>query len=79
MADRLKLFILAGEASGDRIGGDLVQRLRQHIPLELAGVGGSALAEAGLSSLFPLSDLAVMGFADVLKRLPLLLWRARQR
>jgi lipid-A-disaccharide synthase len=78
MADRLKLFILAGEPSGDRIGADLVHRLRARVAVDPSGVGGPALIAEGLKSLYPIDDLAVMGFADVLKRLPLLLWRARQ-
>ena len=78
MADRLKLFILAGEPSGDRIGADLVNRLKARVAVDLSGVGGPALTAEGLKSLYPIDDLAVMGFADVLKRLPLLFWRARQ-
>lgn len=78
MAEALRLFVLAGEASGDRIGADLVRRLRQRTGLELAGVGGSELMGEGLHSMFPMADLAVMGWSDVLMRLPLLLWRARQ-
>lgn len=76
--ERLKLFILAGEPSGDRIAADLVIRLRQRVSLDLTGVGGHELAAQGLRSLFPMSDLAVMGISDVLRRLPLLLWRIEQ-
>lgn len=78
MPEPLTLFILAGEPSGDRIGADLVDRLRAQTAVELSGVGGEALIERGLESLFPMSELSVMGWADVLPRLPLLLWRARQ-
>lgn len=78
MVDRLKLFVLAGEASGDRIGADLVARLRSRLPLEITGVGGDELAATGLSSLYPMRDLSVMGLSDVLRRLPLLLWRVEQ-
>ncbi|MHB1109393.1 MAG: lipid-A-disaccharide synthase [Devosia sp.] len=78
MPEHLKLFILAGEPSGDRVGADLVDRLRARTKLELSGVGGEALIGKGLKSLFPMSELSVMGWADVLPRLPLLLWRARQ-
>src|SRR5687767_941789 len=78
MAERLRLFTLAGEPSGDRIGADLVQRLRSRTDLELMGVGGEELESVGLRSLFPMRELAVMGWRDVLPRLPLLLWRARQ-
>lgn len=78
LGDRLKLFILAGEPSGDRIAADLVRRLKQRVPLAFSGVGGTELQAEGLRSLFPMSDLAVMGISDVLLRLPLLLWRVEQ-
>lgn len=74
----MRLFILAGEPSGDALGADLVRRLRTRSQVELGGVGGEMLAAEGLQPLFPISDLAVMGWVDVLPRLPLLLWRARQ-
>lgn len=74
----LKLFILAGEASGDRIAADLVARLKQRVSLAFTGVGGQELQAQGLRSLFPMNDLAVMGISDVLLRLPLLLWRIEQ-
>lgn len=74
----LKLFILAGEPSGDRIAADLVARLQHRVPLALSGVGGDELTALGLRSLFPMRDLAVMGVSDVLLRLPLLLWRLEQ-
>lgn len=78
MADAIRLFILAGEPSGDRIGADLVKRLRIQQRVTLSGVGGAELEGEGLKSIYRMSDLAVMGISDVLKRLPLLLWRARQ-
>jgi lipid-A-disaccharide synthase len=78
MPEPLRLFILAGEASGDRIGADLVRNLTSRVEVELAGVGGTRLAAAGLKSLFPMDELSVMGWSDVLPRLPRLLWRAGQ-
>lgn len=79
MTDHLRLFIVAGEASGDRLGADLVERLRGRVGrLELSGVGGDELKGQGLRPLFPMADLAVMGLTDVLLRLPKLLWRVRQ-
>lgn len=78
MTDPLRLFILAGEASGDRLGADLVERLRAQVKVALTGVGGCELEAAGLRSLFPMRELSVMGWADVLPRLPRLLWRVRQ-
>ena len=76
--EHLKLFILAGEPSGDRIAADLVARLKAQVPLAFIGVGGQELEAQGLRSLFPMRDLAVMGISDVLLRLPLLLWRIEQ-
>ena len=78
MGKQLRLFVLAGEASGDRIGADLVRRLRGRTGVTVAGVGGAELEAEGLASMFPMSDLSVMGWSDVLVRLPLLLWRARR-
>ena len=75
---RLKLFILAGEPSGDRIAADLIRRLKARVHLAFVGVGGQELEAEGLKSIFPMSDLAVMGLTDVLLRLPLLLWRVGQ-
>ncbi|UYO00332.1 MAG: lipid-A-disaccharide synthase [Devosia sp.] len=74
----MRLFILAGEPSGDRIAADLVARLKSKIALTLDGVGGAETAGQGLRSLFPMSDLAVMGVTDVIMRLPKLLWRLEQ-
>lgn len=74
-----EVFILAGEASGDRVGGELLNALRARRPeIAFSGVGGEAMADAGLTTLFPIEDLAVMGYRDVIVRLPLLLLRARQ-
>lgn len=78
MTETLRLFILAGEPSGDRIAADLVARLRRLTELELSGIGGDELAGQGLQSLYPMSDLAVMGVTDVLLNLPRLLWRLEQ-
>jgi lipid-A-disaccharide synthase len=78
MADPVRLFITAGEPSGDHIGADLVSRLRHKRDIALTGVGGVGLAGQGLASLFPMSDLSVMGMSDVIARFPLLWWRMRQ-
>jgi len=73
-----RLFVVAGEASGDALGARFVARLREVLgdrPLELSGVGGEALIAEGLHSVFPQEDIAVMGFGPVVARLPLLLRR----
>lgn len=73
-----RLFILAGEPSGDALGSALVLALKARQPVHIEGVGGEKLSQAGLVSIFPMSDLSVMGFVDVLRQLPRLLWRVRQ-
>ena len=78
-ADPLRIFIIAGESSGDMLGAGLIRALRQRrADCEITGVGGPAMAGQGLESLFPLSDIAVMGIVPVLARLPSLLKRIRE-
>ncbi|SMC67231.1 lipid-A-disaccharide synthase [Rhizobium sp. RU36D] len=72
MTRPLKIAVIAGEVSGDLLGGDIIARLKQIYPGEitLVGVGGEALIGQGLTSLFDFSELSVMGLTQVLKRLP---------
>ena len=73
------VYIVAGEASGDALGARLMAAMRTVRPdLDFAGVGGARMAELGLSSLFPMSDLAVMGLVEVLPRIALLRRRIAQ-
>jgi lipid-A-disaccharide synthase len=74
------IFIIAGEPSGDALGGNLIAALRQRVgpDLRIAGVGGERMREQGLDSLVPLDDLAVIGVAEVLPRAPLILRRVRE-
>lgn len=76
----LRVFIVAGEESGDQLGAALVGSLRALTdrPVELAGSGGERLRAAGLVPLFPLEDIAVMGMTEVLGRLPTLVERIRR-
>lgn len=79
---KLRLFIISGEQSGDALGASLVRELRRRgydaDHLELAGVGGEHLAEEGMQSLFPQSDIAVIGVSAVIGRLRLLARRIRE-
>ena len=73
------VFLVAGEPSGDQLGFKLMRALREAAPdVNLRGIGGEAMIGEGLSNLFPMSDIAVMGLLPVIKRLPLLLQRIRQ-
>lgn len=65
----MRLFLTAGEPSGDRLGAALIVGLRQLRPdLEVTGVGGPLMQAEGLTSLFPMEELAVMGLAEILPR-----------
>ncbi|MBY6138169.1 lipid-A-disaccharide synthase [Leisingera daeponensis] len=65
----LRIFILAGEPSGDRLGGALMAGLKQLAPgVSFDGVGGALMAEQGLVSRFPMDELSVMGLAEVLPK-----------
>ena len=71
----LKIFIIAGEESGDRLGGALIEALRQRAPAPIAfeGVGGRAMAAQGVASFFPTDHLAIVGFASIPRQLPAIL------
>ena len=65
----MRLFLIAGEPSGDALGGALMDGLRTLLPdVAFAGVGGPSMQAAGLQSLFPMADLSVMGLAEVLPK-----------
>ncbi|MGA8171075.1 MAG: lipid-A-disaccharide synthase [Methylocystis sp.] len=71
-----RIFLVAGEVSGDHLGALLMRALRAAEPgVVFAGVGGDEMTREGLASLFPMSDLAVMGLVPVIPRLPGLLAR----
>lgn len=76
----VRLFLVAGELSGDALGGALLAGLRRLVGEDLVveGIGGPAMAAEGLVSRFPMEELSVMGVAEVLPRLPNLLRRIRE-
>lgn len=74
----MKVFIIAGEASGDRLGAALMAGLRALQPVAFAGVGGPRMQEAGLTPLFAMTDLSVMGLTEVVPRYPRLRRRLEQ-
>ncbi|MBY6200108.1 lipid-A-disaccharide synthase [Maritalea mobilis] len=76
----LRLFMVAGEPSGDRLGAALIRGLKELAgePLELHGIGGPLMQAEGLQSLFPMEELSVMGLTEILPRLRSLLARVNQ-
>jgi lipid-A-disaccharide synthase len=74
------VFLVAGEPSGDALGGRLIAALRQRTGgnLRIAGIGGERMQDEGLESLVPLEDLAVAGVVEVLSRAPVILRRVHE-
>lgn len=67
----MRLFISAGEPSGDLHGSNLALALKARQPnIQLSGFGGSRMAQAGCDLVFPLVDMAIMGFSQAIKSIP---------
>jgi lipid-A-disaccharide synthase len=73
----LSIFLVAAEESGDALGGALAQALMSRCggALKLAGVGGRAMAAAGIQSPFPIDELSIIGLTAIPKRLPMIFRR----
>jgi len=79
LADSKKVLIVAGEASGDLHGGNLLRAAGVLCPhLEFFGVGGEGMKQAGCRLIFPSDELSVMGLVEVFSQLPRLLKRFHQ-
>jgi lipid-A-disaccharide synthase len=76
----LNVFLVAGEESGDRLGTALMRALKQQTGgrIHFAGVGGHGMAAEGLTSLFPIEELSIIGFSAIARRLPAILRRIRE-
>ncbi|MFS8038027.1 lipid-A-disaccharide synthase [Xanthobacter sp. AM11] len=74
-----RLFVVAGEESGDQLAGALMEALQLQAPgTAFRGVGGRRMAAAGLESLYPMEDLTAIGIAAVLGKLPTILRRLKE-
>ena len=75
-----KIFLIATEESGDRLGSALMKVLRERLgdAVEFVGVGGRTMAREGLDSLFPIEELSIVGFAAVVQQLPKILRLIRE-
>lgn len=75
-----KIFLIATEESGDRLGSALIKVLRQRLGdgVQFEGVGGRTMAREGLETLFPIEELSIVGFAAVMQQLPKILRLIRE-
>ena len=75
-----RVFLIATEESGDRLGANLMKVLRQRLggAVRFEGVGGQSMAREGMVSLFPIEKLSIMGLAAVAKQLPMILRQIRE-
>lgn len=64
----MRVFIIAGEVSGDKLGGALMAGLKQLTDVSFDGVGGELMQAQGLVSRFPMDELSVMGLAEILPK-----------
>lgn len=73
------VYIIAGEASGDFLGSQLMQSLKEkHPDVIFSGIGGALMQRQGLDSLFPMNELSIMGVAEILPKIPHMLKRINQ-
>lgn len=67
MLQNKKIFIIAGEASGDIIGSKLMESFKSEMPhLEFHGIGGPQMSLKGIRSIIPINDLSLMGFVEII-------------
>lgn len=80
MSQKTLIYLIAGEPSGDVLGGRLIKGLRKiaHDDITIAGVGGVNMTAEGLDSLFPMQELSIMGIVEVIPKIPALLSRIKQ-
>ena len=75
----LSIAIVAAEESGDALGAALARALvKAESAVQLTGVGGNAMAAAGISSPFSIAELSIIGLTAIPRRLPAILRRIRE-
>ncbi len=80
MSSEIKIYLIAGEPSGDALGARLMRAMKKKTDGKVSffGVGGETMEAEGLKSIFDISDLAVMGLAEVIPSIPKVLKRIKQ-
>lgn len=75
----MRVFVTAGEASGDKLGAALMDGLRHLVPdVQFRGIGGERMTALGLDSLFPMDEISIMGIGEILKEYKALKARIRE-
>ena len=75
----MRVFVIAGEASGDKLGAALMAGLRKHAgDVTFEGIGGDRMIAEGLDSLFPMDEISIMGITEILSQYRQLKARIRQ-
>ncbi|WP_353472214.1 lipid-A-disaccharide synthase [Salipiger sp. H15] len=75
----MKVFIIAGEPSGDKLGAALMHGLKAQVPdVSFEGIGGERMIEEGLQSLFPMDEISIMGITEILRNYGALKARIKQ-
>lgn len=72
------IYVIAGEHSGDQLGGALLEALHAQTDFTLSGIGGRHMQAQGLKSLFPIEDIAVIGIAEIIPHIFRLKRRIRE-
>ena len=80
ISNKLKIYLIAGEPSGDLLGSRLMRALRKKTDnnVEFFGLGGDTMEQEGLTPLFDISELAVMGLVEVIPSIPRVLKRIKE-
>ena len=78
--NKIKIYLIAGEPSGDALGARLMRALKTKTEnnVEFYGIGGDSMEKEGMTSLFDISDLAIMGLCEVIPSIPKVLKRIQQ-
>ncbi|MDV7338874.1 lipid-A-disaccharide synthase [Terasakiella sp. A23] len=80
MSDPKRIYLIAGEPSGDLLGARLMKALKEQTQgaVEFIGIGGPNMEAEGLKSLFPMKELSIMGLAEIIPHIPKILKRIKQ-
>ena len=69
-----KVYVIVGEESGENIAYTIISELKKKKKIKLYGIGGKKLESIGVRSLFPFTDLSVMGLFEIIPKIPKLLY-----